>query len=102
MKKLLGMILCIVLLCGGILFVTSCGAGEKVSGTDLSSKSMTLEDKTLSVVLPNATTEFSFSEDITVNENATYVVASDEYGQNAFHAKVVPLNEGDNLFYPLT
>ena len=60
---------------------------------------MTLEGKTLSLVLPNATTEFSFLDDITVSKDATYIVARDAYFENTFPIKKAPLNEGDNVFY---
>ena len=47
----------------------------------------------------NATTEFSFANEIECLGNVSYEVARDQYGENTFLTKVVPLNEGDNTFY---
>ncbi len=47
----------------------------------------------------NATTEFSFLEEIEVSGKSTFEVAIDKFGINTSLTKTVPLQEGDNTFY---
>ena len=70
-----------------------------VQGTDIRSEAFTVEGDTLTLVLSNAVTEFSFLYDITVNGNATYVVAFDQHAESIIESKTVALLEGDNQFY---
>ena len=70
-----------------------------VQGTDIRSESLTAEGETLTLVLSNAVTEFSFLNDITVNGNATYVVTVDQLGESVIESKIAALQEGDNQFY---
>lgn len=70
-----------------------------VQGTDIRSEALTAEGETLTLVLPNAVTEFSFLNDITVNGNATYVVTADQLGEGVIESKIAALQEGDNQFY---
>ena len=79
MKKILGTLLGFILLCGMMLFTASCEKDSvdtpDLSGTEISSKSMTLDGDTLSISLPNATETFSFYEDITIAKNAKDIPA---------------------------
>lgn len=70
-----------------------------IQGTDIRSESLTEEGETLTLVLSNAVTEFSFLDDLTVNGNATYVVASGQLGESVIASKIAALEEGDNQFY---
>ena len=70
-----------------------------VQGTDIRSEAMTAEGESLTLVLSNAVAEFSFLNDITVNGNATYVVAIDQLGESIVESKTADLQEGDNQFY---
>ena len=49
----------------------------------------------------NATTAFSFLNEITISGKATYVVSLDIYGMQTVVTKTVALNAGDNTFYIL-
>lgn len=70
-----------------------------LQGTDIRSEALTAEGDSLTVVLPNSVTEFSFLNDITVNGNATYVVTADQLGESVIEYKIAALQEGDNQFY---
>lgn len=105
MKKILGTLLGFVLLCGMMLFTASCEKDSvdtpDLSGTEISSKSMTLDGDTLSISLPNATETFSFYEDITVAKNASFIVGTDISCSKPVASKTVNLSIGDNVFYVL-
>jgi uncharacterized repeat protein (TIGR02543 family) len=62
-------------------------------------KTLTVDGTAVSCIVPNATTEFSFKNEIETYGNATYEVANDIYGLNTYLTKVVPLSTGDNVFY---
>ncbi len=49
----------------------------------------------------NATTQFSFIDEITVEGETTYVIALDENADQTVETKIVSLDEGDNVFYVL-
>ena len=49
--------------------------------------------------LSNATTSFSFKNDVILQGNATFTISLDEYGMQSIVTKSVSLNEGDNIFY---
>ena len=51
------------------------------------------------ITLPNATVEFSFRDEVTEASGVSYTVSRDQYGENPIAAKIVPLNEGNNVFY---
>lgn len=72
-----------------------------LQGTSVQSAAMTLNGDTLSITLPNATTVFSFLEDITVPKDASYVVSRDLAGEQPVNNKTVSLNEGANTYYIL-
>ena len=85
------------------------GCEEKNTITDLGSRLVsTLSFKTLTVAstnvkneekFANSVNEFSFSEEIELKGNGSFVVSNDKYGWNCFYTKTVPLNEGINIFY---
>lgn len=70
-----------------------------IQGTEIRSKALTAEGENLTLVLPNAVTEFSFLDDITVNGNATYIVTVDQPRESVIESKTATLQEGDNKFY---
>ena len=88
-----------------MFFAVSCKNDDddtpKLSGTEISSKSMTLDGDTLSISLPNANEIFSFLDDITVAKGASYIVATDINCSNTIASKTVELEIGDNIFYIL-
>ncbi len=49
--------------------------------------------------LSNGTTSFSFKDEIIITGTATYTVSKDAYGSQTYLTKVVPLSEGDNIYY---
>ena len=84
------------------------GCNEKDTRTDEGTKlQSSISFKTLSVngdevtgnSLSNATKEFSFAEEIQKIGNADFIVALDEFGLQTALTKIVPLAEGDNVFY---
>ena len=70
-----------------------------IRGTDIRSEAMTAEGDSLTLLLPNSVTEFSFLDDITVNGNATYTVSTDLSGDSVIESQIATLSEGDNRFY---
>lgn len=105
MKKIFGIFVILLLFCGIMFFAVSCKNDDddtpKLSGTEISSKSMTLDGDTLSISLPNANEIFSFLDDITVAKGASYIVATDINCSNTIASKTVELEIGDNIFYIL-
>ncbi len=78
------------------------GAGNvPVIGNSITFKTLVVDGTTVTseTSLPNATTEFSFADEIEVKGNATFQVAKDPYGSQTYLMKVVPLEEGNNTFY---
>ena len=81
-----------------------CGATESVTddGTKLQShiefKTLSLENKN---VFANAVEEFSFANEIEKFGYSEFEVARDKYGETVFSTGIVPLTEGDNVFYVL-
>ncbi len=81
-----------------------CGATESVTddGTKLQShiefKTLSLENKN---VFANAVEEFSFAHEIEKFGYSEFEVARDKYGETVFSTGIVPLTEGDNVFYVL-
>lgn len=106
MKKIIILVLCILSLFLVSFVFTSCE--EVTSSTNNISLESKITFKTLKVdglnvtslqSFSNATTEFSFADEIETIGNASYEVASDKYGSQTYLMKVVPLNEGNNTFY---
>lgn len=65
----------------------------------LTSKTLEIDELTLSGTFKNDMEEFNFSENITVTGNSVWSVSTDEYGIDTVTAKKVPLEEGENTFY---
>ena len=57
------------------------------------------KDNSAYAKLTNEITTYNFAEEITTRGNATYVVSLDSYGIQQSLTKVVPLTEGNNIFY---
>ena len=70
-----------------------------LQGTAIKSELLTVEGDRIYGSVSNTTTIFSFLNDITVNDNATYVLARDIGCENTIASKTVTLNVGDNTFY---
>ncbi|MBO4573165.1 MAG: leucine-rich repeat protein [Clostridia bacterium] len=51
------------------------------------------------ITLPNETEVYSFINQITVSENATWVISLDVYGMNTVLSKTIPVEIGDNVVY---
>ena len=51
------------------------------------------------IILPNETEIYSFINQITVSENATWVISLDVYGMNTVLSKTIPVEIGDNVVY---
>ena len=69
------------------------------SETVLMSANLTVDGRNISGSFSYATESFSFINDITVTNNAVWVVSTDVYGMQTVATKTVPLNEGNNIFY---
>ncbi len=82
-----------------------CGKTDTINadGTKLDSKitfkTLSVDGENASAILPNATEEFSFAEEIEIIGIVTFEVALDIYGLQTFSTKIVPLEIGDNTFY---
>ena len=74
---------------------------ELIQGSAIKSATLKVEDDKISGVFSNETEIFSFTDDISIAKDATYVVARDIYCENIIHSKTVPLSMGDNIFYIL-
>jgi len=72
-----------------------------LQGVEIRSKALTLTEDTLKVTLSNATETFSFLNDITVADGASYVVARDIGCEQTIASKTVSLEAGDNVYYIL-
>ena len=68
---------------------------------EISSSALTVSGETATATLSNATQTFSFLNDITVADGATYILATDIGCQNTIASKTVALEEGDNTYYIL-
>ena len=72
-----------------------------LQGTDIMSEALTVNGETAYVSLSNATGTFSFLNNITVADGASYVVARDIGCEQTIASKTVSLNIGDNVYYIL-
>ncbi|MBO5909366.1 MAG: InlB B-repeat-containing protein, partial [Clostridia bacterium] len=72
-----------------------------LQGVEIRSKALTLTEDTLKVTLSNATETFSFLNDITVADGASYVIARDIGCEQTVASKTVSLEAGDNVYYIL-
>ncbi len=94
MKKKLVVILTSLILtvCSAIIFI-----GCKKDS--ISFNGFSLNGTELSITVDNDVEEFSFANAVAVSGDASYVVSADKYGSVTFLTKVVPLVEGDNVFF---
>ena len=67
--------------------------------TTLTSATLNVDGRNISGSFSYATESFSFANDITVTNNAIWVVGTDAYGMHTVATKTVPLSEGNNVFY---
>jgi uncharacterized repeat protein (TIGR02543 family) len=70
-----------------------------LQGTDISSNEMSVLNDRISYVVSNTTEMFSFLNDITVANEASYIVARDLACQDVIVSKTASLEYGDNVFY---
>ena len=68
-------------------------------GTNIYSKSLTVEGSTVYGKFANGTASFSFADDILVADGATYKLCTDSSGANEITNKIATLVTGDNTFY---
>ena len=99
MKKLLTILSFSVLLVLFIFGLGACDNEKDLQANNISFKTLTVEGDTVYGKVSNETTEFSFLEEISSNDSTQYVVSLDVYGVHTIVTKVVPLTEGDNVFY---
>ncbi|MBO5090868.1 MAG: leucine-rich repeat protein [Clostridia bacterium] len=69
--------------------------------TDISSSVLEVSGEKATATVPNATTTFSFLNDIKVSDGASYILANDIECKNVIASKTVALEEGDNTYYLL-
>ena len=102
--------LCILfLLCAVVLsFLFSCdygpsgtGATTVPRGTGILSESLRVIDDRASGYIPYDAGTFSFADDITVAEGARYTVCADLFCMDIVPEKVIPIHDGDNMWYLL-
>ena len=75
--------------------------GKDFQETDISSASLKVIGDTITGIVSNSQETFSFLNDITVANGASYVVARDVFCENVIHTKNAPLTIGDNTLYIL-
>ena len=54
---------------------------------------------TLRIRVPSASVNFDFKGKITVSKNCTWKVYADEYSSISYDMKLVPITDGDNVYY---
>lgn len=69
------------------------------SKTTLTTTTLALDGRNISGSFSYATEIFNFANDIIVTNNSPWVVSTDSYGMQTAATKIVPLNEGNNIFY---
>ena len=85
-----------------ILTMLACAVGFSACGeqsNSLTFKTFTVEGTKVNGVVSNATTEFSFKDEVEVNGKVKYVVSLDKNGMQMVFTKIVSLAEGDNQIY---
>ena len=82
-----------------MLGLSACNDGKDPQSKNISFNTLNVEGDTVYGKVSNETTEFSFLEEISSNDSTQYVVSLDVYGVHTIVTKVVPLIEGDNVFY---
>ena len=76
-------------------------APAPLQGTDIKSQQLTLNGDQISASLSNTTETFSFLNDLTVAENASYILAKDIGCEQTIASKTVTLEIGNNTYYVL-
>lgn len=99
-KRILIIIFTIVIICSAISLI-SCNEEDSIQGTEVKSDVFTVNNDNLLATVSNSESIFSFANAIQVSDNATFLVANDNFLTNVFSTKIVPLDEGDNIFYLL-
>ena len=77
-----------------VLFVGCSSAND-----EFKFKNSKFDNGIYSIVVSNDTSEYLLLDNISVNDDYTWIVAKDKYGLTSFSTKKVPLSEGDNHFY---
>ena len=74
---------------------------DRTGAEIMTANGFTMSGNTGNISLPNTTETYSFINQITVSEYATWVISTDIYGMNTVITKTIPLNVGDNTVYLL-
>ena len=87
--------------CGlcGIVFVAQNIIPVLPSKATLTSDTLSIEGENINGNVSYATDIFVFANNITVTNNSSWTVSTDIYGMQTITTKIVPLNEGNNIFY---
>ena len=81
---------------------TECAyADTGLHGVELCTNTLELEGTDIFGKVSNATSTFSFINEISIADSATYIVSTDINGSNVIRTKTVSLGIGDNTFYIL-
>ena len=81
---------------------TECAyADTGLHGVELRTNTLELDGTDIFGKVSNATSTFSFINEIAIADSATYIVSTDINGSNVIRTKTVSLGVGDNTFYIL-
>ena len=81
---------------------TICGYRDTaLHGVELKTNTLSINGANISGKVSNETTSFSFVDEISVADSATYTVSTDINGSHTIRTKTVNLAIGDNTFYIL-
>ena len=79
---------------------TICGYQDtKLHGVEIKTNTLSMDGTNISGKVSNATTIFSFIDEISVADSATYTVSTDINGSHTIKTKTVNLAIGDNTYY---
>ena len=79
---------------------TICGYQDtKLHGVEIKTNTLSVDGTNISGKVSNATTIFSFIDEISVADSATYTVSTDINGSHTIKTKTVNLAIGDNTYY---
>lgn len=82
-----------------VMVIVACTPDSKTDCEITSATGFTINETTLSIKVPNQQESFSFSNSITVSQNANWYVSTDIEGNNQIPSGTVSLHVGDNIFY---
>ena len=82
-----------------VMVIVACTPDSKTDCEITSATGFTINETTLSIKVPNQQDSFSFSNSITVSQNANWYVSTDIEGNNQIPSGTVSLQVGDNIFY---